>query len=88
MKTAEAQQILTEELEYFKDKSYAELIDRVGENLSYEKEAPDGCSYQLEVLILWDSEPQKAIRIVASIDDGGWRAFFPLTDSILKLPSE
>jgi hypothetical protein len=88
MNKEDAQKILREELQYFENKSYAELAEQVGENLSYEKETPEGRSYQLEILILWDSKPEKAIRVIASIDDGGWRAFFPLTDSILKLPPE
>jgi len=88
MNTEEAQRILSAELEHYENKSYAELVSQVGENLSYEKIADDGCSYQIEILILWDSKPQNAIRIIGSIDDGGWRAFFPLTDSTLKLPPE
>lgn len=88
MNTEEAEQILKEELDYFNEMPYAELRDRIGENSSSERTTTSGRSYQLEVLIVWDSKSQDAIRITVSIDDGGWRAFFPLTESIFKLPSE
>jgi len=87
MNIEEAQQILAGELQYFKDILYMELIDRVGENTCYEKKA-GSCSYQIEITILWDSTPYEAIRIIGSIDDGGLRAFIPLTESVLKLSQE
>lgn len=88
MNAEEARQVLIEELEYFKNMAYMDLIDRVGENTAYEKIAPSGSFYQLEISILWDSNPQQAIRIIGSVDDGGFRAFIPLTESILRFPSK
>jgi len=45
-----------------------------------------GAIYQIEVNVIWDSKPDGDLRIVASIDDGGWRAFLPLTDSLIIKP--
>jgi hypothetical protein len=45
-----------------------------------------GVNYQIEVTLLWDSRPGENLRIIGSIDDGGWRAFVPLTDSLIMKP--
>jgi hypothetical protein len=58
----------------------------IGEEFHFEKQGPSGVEYQIEILILWDSTPNGVIRVLGFIDDGGWRAFVPLTDSILKCP--
>lgn len=39
-----------------------------------------------EVQAFWDDEPDGAIRVMASIDDGGWRAFVPLTEDFILAP--
>jgi len=88
MNNIEARQILGAELESFERRSHAELAHEVNENLSYEIKGASGAHYQIEILVLWDSEPDGAIRVIGFIDDGSWQAFLPLTDSILKYPSE
>ncbi len=88
MHKKETIQLLAEELRIYEGRSYAELVQRIGENLVVERKGSNGASYQVEIQILWDSKPDGAIRVIASIDDGGWRAFLPLTDSILKTPGE
>jgi len=37
--------------------------------------------------VFWDGRPGGDIRVLASIDDGGWRAFFPLTETLVVTPS-
>ena len=51
-----------------------------------EVRGPSGVEYQIEVDILWDDEPGRALRVAGSIDDGGWRAFSPLCDDFLLEP--
>jgi len=36
--------------------------------------------------MFWDSLPDGNLRIMASIDDGGWRALLPLTESLIMKP--
>ena len=48
--------------------------------------AESGTWYQGEVQMFWDDKPDGAIRVMASIDDGGWRAFVPLTDAFILAP--
>jgi hypothetical protein len=42
--------------------------------------------YQVELNVCWDSKPDGDPRIMTSIDGGGWRAFLPLTDSLIMKP--
>jgi hypothetical protein len=32
----------------------------------------------------WDSAPNGDVRVIGCVDDGGWRAFLPLSDSFIK----
>lgn len=46
-----------------------------------------GTLYQLETQAFWDSgRPGTNLRILASIDDGGIRAFYPLSDDFIISP--
>jgi hypothetical protein len=65
---------------------YSALTRRAGEDQAFEMRSETGTVYQLEVSILWDGKSGGAIRIIGSIDDGGLRAFLPLTDSRLVEP--
>ena len=53
---------------------------------SFEVEAESGTWYQGGIQVFWDDKPDGAIRVMASIDDGGWRAFVPLTDDFILAP--
>jgi hypothetical protein len=42
--------------------------------------AESGVLYQVEVQAFWDSPRQPGnLRVIVAIDDGGWRAFRPLS---------
>lgn len=88
MNTQEARELIRDELATYQRKSFRELVQLMDQEFHYEKQGSSGTSYQVEILILWDSKPNGAILILGSIDDGGWRAFFPLTDSIIVTQSE
>ena len=45
-----------------------------------------GANYQIEFNVFCESKPDGNLRIMASIDDGGWSAFLPLTDSLIMKP--
>jgi hypothetical protein len=51
-----------------------------------EVSGPTGTRYGVEVQFLWDDKEKQTIRILGSIDDGGLRAFFPMTESLLISP--
>jgi hypothetical protein len=47
---------------------------------------PTDRRYQLELVCVWDSQPRGDVRVMASIDDGGLRAFVPLGRDFIKRP--
>ena len=81
MDKAEARQ-----LEEFRARPYSELTKLIGNPEQREAIGASGAAYQVEVEALWDSKPGGDIRLMAAIDDGGWRAFVPLTDSLIVPP--
>jgi len=62
---------------------YEFWAERVGRTKLFEFTTAAGTRYQGEVEPIWDGEPDGAIRVVFSLDDGGVGAFHPMTDSII-----
>jgi len=85
MDKAEAQKILNEQLARFDGRSHSELVPLVELQRveAYEVRGVSGTAYQIEIQFFWDDKPGDTIRVMGSIDDGGIRAFVPLTDSLL-----
>jgi hypothetical protein len=52
-------------------------VERVGES---------GARYYLDVYAVWEGKRNGAIRVIGAIDDGGWRAFVPLTVAFVREP--
>jgi hypothetical protein len=86
MDTTEAKAVLASELGKYRSRSYAELRERIGSQDDFVAAAPSGKQYQLEVEFFWDDKPDQNLRVMAAIDDGGWRAMIPLTDSFILSP--
>jgi hypothetical protein len=51
-----------------------------------ELRGPTGVLYQVEVQIFYDDEATRTVLVIGSIDDGGLRAFIPLSDSFIVRP--
>lgn len=86
MDRAEALKVLSEEMERYRKRSYEELKTLIGKVDAYETKAVSGTAYQLEIQVFWDGKPGGDLRVIGSIDDGGWRAFVPLTDDFILTP--
>lgn len=86
MNKIEAQRILHAQLLPWRERSYRELRRAVGQSQHFEATGESGRSYQGDVQVVWDDKPNGAIRVLASIDDGGWRAFVPLTEDFIIAP--
>ncbi len=83
-----AKELINNELNKLRDKPYLELIKMIdSEPITDEIEGTDGKKYQFEIQAFWDDKPNSNVRIIGSIDDGGWRAISPLTYSFIKSPS-
>ena len=87
MNIGEAQRVLGEQLAKLRTLPYRDLVARVDSVFTEEIVRDSERSWQLEIEVVWDDEPDGNVRVIASIDDGGLRAFVPLTDSFVKAPS-
>lgn len=86
MDKLEATPILRKHLARYRKRAYADLRTLLDQEETLEVVADSGKWYQLEFQILWDDRPDGNLRVIGSIDDGGVRAFFPLTESIIMTP--
>ena len=83
----EAKWQLLRGLALYRDLSYDELCSLIGEPKVAEQRGATGTLYQLEFDIIWDSQPGGDIRVLASIDDGGWSAWVPMSYDFIVAPS-
>jgi hypothetical protein len=82
----EAKNLLSAQLADYSRLSYLALANRIGADDRSEIMGPSGVQYQVSVQVRWDRQPGGAIRVLGSIDDGGWRAFAPICDSFILSP--
>jgi hypothetical protein len=87
MDTVAAQKVLDQWLRELRAVPYRELASRVDSVTTDEVVRDSQRSWQLEIQFLWDDEPNGNVRVLVSIDDGGLRAFVPMTRSFIKSPS-
>ena len=87
MDAAEAKELLGEELARWRGRSFEELAGRVdAEPYTADVRGASGARYGLEVEVFWDARPGGTLRVLAMIDDGGLRAWKPLSDDFLVAP--
>jgi len=86
MNSQEAKKIIADQLKPYREKPYSELIKMFKKPLTYEVRGQSGTLYQIEIQAFWDDSPNENIRIMGLIDDGGLRAFFPISDGFIKSP--
>jgi hypothetical protein len=66
---------------------YERLVDRLlDEPEVMEVVGASGTAYQVEALAFWDSGKAGNLRVIVAIDDGGLRAFKPLTTDFIMAP--
>ena len=83
MDNDEARGLLRQRLDLFRTRSHHELQSLIAEPEMIELVGPSGTRFCIEVLAVWDSKIGGDLRVIGSIDDGGWRAFKPLTDDFI-----
>ena len=82
----EAKEILCEHLNRLEGRGYERLAAIVGHVETQVVTTPQGGRYQIEIPVFWDAREGGAVRLLGSIDDGGWRAFAPFTEDRLVNP--
>ena len=83
MDKTEARKILTEQLEQYRKRSHSELTQLIDQPETLEVMGVSGTKYGLEFEAFCDHKPGKDLRVMGSIDDGGWRALSPLSDDFI-----
>jgi hypothetical protein len=81
MNKAEARSILSRELKAFASRSYNQLAALIGNPGVKNFVSESGVNYQIEFSVFWDAKPDENLRIM-----GCWRAFLPLTESLIMRP--
>jgi hypothetical protein len=79
----EAQAILSDHLAEYRKRTYAKLLPLLEQPETAEIIADSGAWYQLEFQAVWDDRSKQTLRVIGSIDDGGFRAFLPLSDDFI-----
>ena len=83
----EAREVLAVQLTALRQLSYEQLVERLlDREETFDVAGPSGTQYQVELQAFWDARPNDVLHVLVSVDDGGWRAFVPLTDSFLVAP--
>lgn len=79
----EAKAILAQELAAYRNRSYGELLYLLETQDTREVKGASGKIYQIEIQAVWDDKKGGNLRVMGAIDDGGIRAFVPLTDDFI-----
>jgi hypothetical protein len=83
----EARQILDEEVRKLRRRSYADLRDSLlSAPNTFEVKGASGTLYQVETQAHWDRGKDGPLRLFVSVDDGGWRAVVPMSQSFILAP--
>ena len=86
MNKGEAIAILERQLERYRGRRYGELLRLLDESQYLEVTGRSGTCYQVKIYAFWDDERLAHLLVIGSIDDGGWRAFAPLTRDFIVAP--
>lgn len=87
MDKAEAARLLTIELATFRQRRYDDLATMADlPKHTIEVVGASGIRYYVNVVVHWDGEAGGNVRVIGTIDDGGVRAFVPMSDDFIKAP--
>jgi hypothetical protein len=64
---------------------YSELIKLVAARESKEV-VEDSITYRVEIEAIWDDARNKDVKVIVSVDDGGWSGLGPLTADFVMRP--
>ena len=86
MDKVEAKRLLEAAVAELRAKSRVELERLIGAPDAYEVQGKSGKTYQMEKQAFWDDKKGQDLRVLVSIDDGGWRALAPMGYSFIMAP--
>jgi hypothetical protein len=83
----EARKVALEQSRALREMSWAQLRERyLNESETVEVTGPSGTVYQVQTRAFWDGRKEEGLRVSVAVDDGGWRAFSPLTEDFILAP--
>jgi hypothetical protein len=83
----EANEVANSKVEELRKLSWSDLRNGYLDNPdTVEVAGPSGVTYQLEIQAFWDSGREGNLRVIVSVDDGGWRAFMPRSVDFIVAP--
>ena len=89
MDNTEAIEILEQELDRYRPKTYSELKSLVSDKpIGKEVRTYNDADYNIEIVVNWDDKPDGDIKVLAYVEDGEMRSFFPLSKSFIKSPDD
>jgi hypothetical protein len=86
MDKKEAQQLLKARVDQLRAISYHDLLGLLDKETVIEGEGASGRRYSIETSVFWDGAKDRDLRVIVAIDDGGWRAYAPMTDDFIMAP--
>ncbi len=89
MDNSEAIEILSEELDKYREKPYSELKTlATGQTMGKEVRTYNDADYNVEVVVDWVDQPDGNIKVLAFVEDGEMRSFIPLSKQFIKTPED
>jgi len=89
MNKQEAKEIASKQLEAYRTRPYKELSKMIkAEPINFQVRRLSGVLYNIEIQAFWDDKPNGNIRVMCSIDDGGWRSYSPMSTDFIKSPAD
>ena len=86
MKKEEAIKILEDKLSEYRKLSYAELVEKVGEQENFEGKNEKGEDYRIEFDFFYDGHEETDLRVTGMISYSGWTDFFPEVSDFIIAP--
>ncbi len=86
MDKTEARAVLAEVLSKFRSLDYSGAVRLVERPVVVTALGESGRCYRIEIRGAWEGEAGARLRVVASVDDGGWRSMVPLTAGFVLAP--
>ena len=86
MDKQEAKRVLKDQLVPYRSLGYERLRRLLNEQDVFEVTGASGTVYQVEIQAVWEGRKGGDLRVRASIDDKGWRAFAPVISDFIVRP--
>jgi hypothetical protein len=83
----EARGIALAQVSDLRQQTWEQLRDRYLNNpQTVEISGESAVVYQVQTQAVWDSRVDGDLRVMVAVDDGGWRAFVPLSEDFIVAP--